>query len=380
MTGADHDARAVVQLALMMAVGVAVTGCDKNNAGILPMAGVPYLDTDPLPRPPPRATLSSTPWVPVSTGHGLTPDPVAKTYHPSAVTNLVETHGGTHGVRTVVQLRRLAFGRLPPPANAVEVDPDALANLGFERPGPNVWLFGAEGPCRANVTVPMVGVYDGAGEILEISWKLEGCLDLPWAPVGVVAEVLPPALQWIAAQPVVTLELDPATDWRHPLAAVVDQPATEGQPIDAHAVYALQVVGPRPSPIEVVITHLRYDQEVPEDPCPVEELVAATHGFWNDRGLQRIDPVFDPVDVPILLGAIASGENVEALVYRDGPNVAVAVPPTPPPPEAEDAPQQMAEFEWGPATWTRVVVETGRYDAAQLDAMRWYHPLEACPR
>jgi hypothetical protein len=377
MRGANHHPRALARIALTALV---TTGgaCDKQAAGTLPVAGIPYLDTDPLPRPPPRAAFAAARWVPVSTGHGSIPEMLTRAA-PSAIGAIVETHGGTHGVRTVVGLRRLAFGRLPPPEHAVEVDPAALAKLGFEPPGPHVWLFGTEGPCRANVTVPMVGAYQGAGEILEVSWRLEGCLDLPWAPVGVVAETLPPHLQWTTAQPVFTLELGPEVEWSHPFAPLVDTPPpTEGGPVDLQGIQALEVVGPIPAPVQISRANMRHDPEVPEDLCPIEETTATTHGFWDGSAMNRFVPIVDPVDVPILLGSIVSGDEVEALVYRDGPNVAIAVPPTPPPPEPENAPQQMAEFEWGPPQWTRFVVPTGRYSAAQLDAMRWVFPLEAC--
>jgi hypothetical protein len=359
---------------------VAAVGCDKQHAGVLPIAGVPFLDTDPLPQPPPRAALASAQWVSVSTGHAIRPEPVAKR-HPAMVAALVETHGGTHDVRTVVRLRRLAFGRLPPPAEAVEVDVDALAEIGFVRPGWNVWLFGVEGQCRANVTVPMVGVAEGPGEVLEVSWRLEGCLDLPWAPVGVLAEQLPRDLQLIWAQPVVEMELDPAVGWSHPLSGAIDRPTLpSGEPPDREVIYALQVIGPNPSPIAVLVSHLRYDPDDPDDPCPIEEAVAATHGFWDDRRLARFEPALDAIDVPVLLGAIVQGEAVEALVYADGPDALVAVPPTPPPPEPENAPQQMAEFEWGPPTWTRTHIAAGLWAPDQLDAMRWRAPLAACPR
>src|SRR5690606_529187 len=145
--------------------------------------------------------------------------------------------------------------------------------------------------------------------------------------------------------------------WDHPLAPAIEEPSlADGEPADAYAVQVLEVLGPRPAPVEVLYAHLRYDPEVPDDPCPVEEAVATTHGFWNGQGLRRFEAVSEPVDVPVLLGAIVQGEAVEALVYADGPNAAIAVPPTPPPPDPENAPQQTAEFEWGPPTWTRLAV------------------------
>lgn len=353
----------------LLTMATMASGCDApkrspNRRGLV--LGVPYIDTDPLPEPPPRAALAAADWLPLSTGGDRSPDPVTKP-HLAVVGDRVETYGGDLAPKIIVALRRLAFGRLPPPPDAVDVDAAALAALGFDPPAPHVWIFGPEGPCRARVTTPMVGRYDGpAGEVLEVSWRLEGCLGRAWAPIGALVEMLPPDLKWVVATPVLAAEVDPRGGWTHPLAAFSAEPEDSGEPPAAHAVTVLEVLGARPAPVEVLYAHLRPDPEAPGDPCRTDASVRATHGWWDGQVLKPFEPVLDPFDVPVLLGAILQDDATEALLYANGPDTLVAVPPTPPAPEPENAPEEMAEREWGPPTWTHIVLPTDRVAGPEL--------------
>jgi hypothetical protein len=348
-------------------------GCDvpKHRAAVPPniVAGVPYVDSDPLPQPPPRAVLAAARWVVIATDNPNVLQPVAKPT-PAMTSHTIETHGGTMDVRTVTKLRRLAFGRVAPPPEAVEVDATALAELGFAAPADRVWLFGPDGPCHARVTTPMIGRYDGDGEVLEVSWRLEGCLPAAWAPVGVLTDTLVPDLKWASAQTVVDSDFDPMMGWTHPLGSMVDVPTWDAEPPTVHHVIVQEVPDAQPTPLTILYGYARLDPEVSDDPCLATESVAATHGWYDGRTLARFVPVPQPHDVPQLLGAVVQDNSTEALVYADGLDIAVAIVPTPPPPALENAPMETAPLQWGPDTWTHVTVSTGHYAASQWDDAR----------
>lgn len=358
----------------VVAATTAGMACDvpKHRAAVSPgtIAGVPYVDGDPLPTPPPRAALASAQWVVIATDDPALPSSVVKPT-PAMLSHFIETHGGTIDVRTVTKLRRLAFGRVAPPPEAVEVDREALAELGFSPPAERVWLLGPDGPCHARVTTPMVGRYEGPGEVLELSWQLEGCPPAPWAPVGALTETLVPDLAWAPSRVVVDTGLDPAQSWGHPLRNWVDTPSWTGEPPTAHRVIVHDVPDAWPTPVTIWYGYLRSDPDAPDDPCRTTESLAATHGWWNGRALKRFDAVPKPHGWPRLLGALLQDEATEALVYADGLDLAIAIPPTPPPPAPENAPMETQDFEWGPDVWTRVALRTGHYARAQWDTARF---------
>mgnify|MGYP000591355465 CR=1 FL=1 len=103
---------------------------------------------------------------------------------------------------------------------------------GWEVPAPAspVWLIGPRGVCAAAVGRPLVGMYsiDEDGErlpleehftILELAWELTGCdaANAAWAPVGVVAPAVDPALRWVKVEASRRERFDPAT-WTGALA------------------------------------------------------------------------------------------------------------------------------------------------------------------
>jgi len=258
------------------------------------------------------------------------------------------------------ELRRLAFGRVPPTPEAVPVAAAELEALDLRPPAETVWLVGPRGTCRAAVGPPLVAAYAVAGrdqEILAVGYRLEGCPAQPWAPVGIVADAIPVDFRWVPAETSTDVVLPLGRPWDDPLAAVLEDPAWdyESEPTVARA-HVREIPGASPRVLQVHLTWMSARPEsAPLAWCEVDAAWTRADGWYNDRW---IDPVpWSPDAVgPFMLGAFLNGPQVDAVIYDDQLDGLVLVPPGP----LDDLDD--------PAAWRQVFVPTGVYDDATRQA------------
>lgn len=333
-----------------------------SATAVNPAFSVPYPVGDPVPNPPVRALLARSPWVVVDPGDdaaGLH-RPVPKSM-PHVLGSVLDVPSDP---ATTLQLHRMAWGSKRAGWDPVPLDPVELQPLGIVAPAEHVWLFGPEGPCRARVGQPRLSVYAGAGDVYEISWELQGCTGVGWAPVGLLAEQVPADVRWVAAETLAELELQPQERWEHPLEDLVDHPKWDVPP-DGRIVWARSILELTPSPTQVLSSVWAAGPE--QAPCQQAEETVVTHGLWDEVAFEPVDPLPDPERVVVLLGAIAQGDRPEAIVFADGLEGWVAVPPAPTQQELQEADREQEAddaargIDPGPRQWTSIPLETGTY-------------------
>ncbi len=335
-----------------------------------PAMTVPFAVGEPTDGGPVRATLARFGWVVVDDGDNGLRTAIRKP-GPAMLTHFVDDS------RPILynRLHRLTYGgHSVRYGEALEVDEDELEALGFVPPAEWVWLFGGAGPCRARVGPPRVGRADRASRTFEISYALLDCdvVASKWAPVGSVAETLPPDVFWVAAVSTDDFPFSAEEGWDHPLAAAAELPEVEGVPTRyvAHA-RTVEIDG---APSQAVVSAVF---ESAEDRCADVQVHRVTAGWWDGRTLARWDePWADAVDPPLLIGALARDGEAQALVFADGLDGLVAVTPAERPELAEG---EVMQIDPGPDSWTVAALARGLWsDQERADAT--FSVLPECRR
>lgn len=268
------------------------------------------------------------------------------------------------------RLHRLAYhGRSAKFGEAFPVDVEDLVQYGIESPADSVWVFGPLGPCSATVGQPWVGRPSSDVRVFEISYAIEGCgTEGRWAPVASEALAMPVGVTWVEAQASADATLGPEAAWEHPLGAFADFPESEAATsIVAHARW----VDASPRPAQTLLTAVELTDD---DRCGLESH-RATLGWWREDGFEAFDVDWlDPVDPPLLVGALAWGGETAALVFDDGLDGLIAVVPAEVPVSDEDGDNDddgPPEFD-GPSIWTVRPLVAGRWsnDDRQGAALR----------
>lgn len=269
------------------------------------------------------------------------------------------------------RLHRLTYhGHTAKFGEAFPVDAEDLVEFGVESPADSVWVFGPLGPCNATVGQPWIGRPSSDVRVFEVSYAIEGCgTEGRWAPVASAALAMPVGVTWLDAQASTDATLDPAAAWEHPLGAFAAPPESEAATsIVAHARW----VDASPRPAQTVLTAVEPSEDTR---CGLESH-RATLGWWREDGFDVLDVDWlDPVDPPLLVGALLWGGETAALVFDDGLDGLLAVVPAEPPVSAEDNGQngegEDPEFA-GPSTWTVQALLAGRWseDDRQGAALR----------
>jgi len=236
-------------------------------------------------------------------------------------------------------LLELAFdGRRPLQPATAAVSAAALADLGYRRPTPSLFLIGAAGNCRAKVGAPTVTYYEADDGVLQIDWTLDGCdTEQAWAPVAVVADRLPPDTKWVEATVGLDAQFDADAGWQGPLAAALPAPQWRAE-YDAgvEVVRILEIPGVQPTVVQVYDSLVRVATDDAHaaltarglDPaCADEHATAVSHGRWNGEIFDAFDP--GPGRAPHLLGAFVRDGQIDGLVYDQSLNPLVAIPPAP---------------------------------------------------
>lgn len=271
------------------------------------------------------------------------------------------------------RLHRLTYhGHTAKFGEAFPVEAEDLVEFGVESPADSVWVFGPLGPCSATVGQPWIGRPSADVRVFEVSYAIEGCgTEGRWAPVASESLSMPVGVKWLEAQASADATLDSAAVWDHPLGAFADVPESEtAASIVAHARW----VDSSPRPAQALLTALDFTQD---SRCGTESH-RATLGWWREDGFDALDVDWlDPVDPPLLVGAITWGEDTAALVFDDGLNGLLAVVPAEYPvsedeDEDEDEDGSDSPELAGPSTWTVRTLVAGRWsnDDRQGAALR----------
>lgn len=267
------------------------------------------------------------------------------------------------------KLHRLAYsGHAPRLGEAMPVDPEDLAELGFQAPFEGVWVFGPGGPCRATVGEPYVGRASTQQRTLEISYALTGCEAEAFAPVGSTALSVPPNLAWVPVDATADDRFAPSQGWDHPLAMFAGGPSAES-PAHTFIAHARVVPGLQPTPAQALVTGLWGEPET----CSAE-VHALTTGLWDDAGFETFDVDWlVPEDPPLLVGALAQRGEPQALVFDDGLDALFAVMPaeTIDPEGPQPVAPTDAELNPGPTTWTVRTAARGRWTELDRAAARF---------
>jgi hypothetical protein len=83
-----------------------------------------------------------------------------------------------------------------------------------------VWLFGPEGPCRADLGSPYATGYQQEFLALEVGYRLSPCAD-EFAPVAHVGPQ-PPPLRWVEAKVEDSEEITEPQNWEHVMQPILD--------------------------------------------------------------------------------------------------------------------------------------------------------------
>lgn len=110
----------------------------------------------------------------------------------------IDRAGGSKAGRDQLALRRAAFASHVPAIGARgDLDDRELAERGVKAGADLVALVGPERSCIAGRGTPFVQSVDLGGHVLDVRWRLDGCGEGPWAPVGFVTDRMPAALRWV---------------------------------------------------------------------------------------------------------------------------------------------------------------------------------------
>lgn len=258
------------------------------------------------------------------------------------------------------RLHRLTYhGRTAKFGEAFPVDAEDLVELGLEAPAEAVWTIGPLGPCSATVGQPYVGRPSADVRVFEVSYALEGCgTQGRWAPVASTTTAMPKGVTWRDAEVSQDASFalsDPEAPrddareepggWDHPLAAFAEVPESRGATgYVAHGRWA----GSEPRIAQALVTAL---EPAETGACPLESH-RATLGWWGEDSFEPITlEGLDPLDPPLLVGAIAWGPETVALVLDDGLDGLLAIAP------AEDEAE-------GPADWVVMPLIAGLWSDA----------------
>jgi hypothetical protein len=322
---------------------------------VKPGLTVPYIVGDPVPDLPVRAAFARTPWLAVN----VAPLSVPGAFIDAAENNVVHD-----------KVRREVWGLKRPGVEFEAIDPAELEALRIHPPASQVWLVGPEGPCRATVGSPSVAGHPTVGGVIEVRYPLEGCPEAAWAPVGSLVESMPADVRWIAVETVAELDLGVGEQWEHPFAPAAAWPDESERTADRVAIVARAVRGLDPLPGQTLVTAVWRHED---DECLDVEHTAVGHLLLRSAGAEPQTPLPEVEAVVELLGAVAQGESPEALVFTDGIDLHVAIPPASP----GDRPDLPAEIDRGPTTWTAFTIDSGpRTEAEIADAL--YRVLPRC--
>lgn len=270
------------------------------------------------------------------------------------------------------RLHRLTYhGRSAKFGEAFPVDAEDLEEFGVEAPVDSVWVFGPLGPCSATVGQPWLGRPSVDVRVFEVSYAIEGCgTQGRWAPVASGSLSMPVGVTWVEAQASQDATLDAVTSWEHPLGAFAEAPESEATTsVVAHARW----VDVSPRPAQALVTAV---ESAGDSGCGFESH-RATLGWWREDGFDAVDVDWlDPIDPPLLVGALAWGGETAALVFDDGLDGLFAVVPAQyPVPDDEDSDDDDSsdapELD-GPSSWTVRTLSAGRWsnDDRQAAALR----------
>ncbi len=268
------------------------------------------------------------------------------------------------------RLHRLTYhGHTAKFGEAFPVDAEDLVEYGVESPVDSVWVFGPLGPCSATVGQPWIGRPSSDVRVFEVSYAIEGCgTEGRWAPVASGALAMPVGVTWLEAQASADATLEMGSVWEHPLGAFADPPESGATAsIVAHARW----VDASPRPAQALLTAV---EATDDNRCGLESH-RATLGWWREDGFDTFEVDWlDPVDPPLLVGALAWGGETAALVFDDGLDGLLAVVPAEYPlvdEDEDDEADEAPEFA-GPSTWTVRTLIAGRWsnDDRQAAALR----------
>lgn len=249
------------------------------------------------------------------------------------------------------RLHRLTYhGHTAKFGEAFPVDAYDLEELGLEAPAEAVWTFGPLGPCSATVGQPYVGRPSVSVRVFEVSYALETCGgEGRWAPFASTSPLMPKGVLWRDARVSDDAAYDRGEAWQHPIAPLVEPPdSPTAEAFVAHARW----VDLQPQPAQALVTAV--------EPSSQGECGAETHhatlGWWREDAFESIEaPWLDAADPPLLVGAIGWGSDPAALVFDDGLDGMLAVPP------AEDEAS-------GPPQWVVRPLVAGRWSEADRRA------------
>lgn len=266
------------------------------------------------------------------------------------------------------RLHRLTYhGHTAKFGEAFPVEADDLIEYGVEPPVDAVWVFGSTGPCRAAVGQPWIGRPSSDVRVFEVSYALEGCATQGrWAPVASASVAMPDGLTWVEAQASADATFEPAAAWEHPLGAFARAPDSQtATSIVAHARW----VDASPRPAQTLLTAV----EPPEETRCGPESHQTTLGWWREDGFEALEVDWlDPVDPPLLVGALTSRGEAAALVFDDGLDGLLTVVPAEVPvsdddSDAEDDAEEDASLSAGPSTWTVRTLAAGEWSSEDRD-------------
>ena len=161
---------------------------------------------------------------------------------------------------------------------------------------PQVWLFGSDGPCRAELGPPYAAVYDDPTLVLELGHHVQPCTDAP-APIAFVAEQ-PPTARWHAVSTDVAEEVSEPARWEHALQPVMiergfgDRDAKN--PPRVHV--RIRSAGP--------VTELGWAHHWPGDDCEESEVVDLAIGIRDGDAFTPFAPLDDHSRDAELVGAL----------------------------------------------------------------------------
>ncbi len=118
--------------------------------------------------------------------------------NPGWVGPRIDRAGGSKAGRDQLALRRAAFAsHVPAVGDRGDLDDRELAERGIRAGADLVALVGPERSCIAGRGTPFVQSVDLGGHVLDVRWRLDGCGEGPWAPIGLVTDRVPVALRWV---------------------------------------------------------------------------------------------------------------------------------------------------------------------------------------
>lgn len=173
-----------------------------------------------------------------------------------------------------------------------------------------VWLFGGDGPCRAELGKPYAAAYDDPTLVLEVGFYVQPCTDAP-APVAFVGAA-PPSAKWVDATTDTADEVSKPSEWKHPLRSVLvargfgDWKSADGPKTGPKFHVRIRSAGP--------VSELAWAHHWPGDDCEEHEDIDLAIGVVDGEAFTPFAPPSDYASDAELVGTLTLDDRAWVVI------------------------------------------------------------------